>query len=94
MSQPMMLELPDDLYESVKQAALAVGLQPAEWIVNNLRQHLSPLRPGSAQAILQAMQSAPRLSSEDVDALEQAIEEGKLPIDWTPLFGEQEDEKS
>ena len=89
MQQSMVLELPDDIYEAIKQAALAGGLQPAEWVMNNLRQQL---RPGSPLAILQAMQKAPRLSSEDVDALEQAIKEGEIPIDWTPIFPEHEDD--
>jgi hypothetical protein len=93
MSQPMTLELPDDLYESVKQAALAVGLQPAEWIVSNLHQHLSPLRPGSPLAILQALQDAPRVSSEDVDELERMIKDGELSVDWTPIFDEREEER-
>jgi len=90
MQQSMVLELPDDIHEAVKQAALAVGLQPAEWVMNNLRQQF---RLGSPLAILQALQKAPRLSSEDVDALEQAIKDGEIPIDWTPIFPEDEDEQ-
>jgi hypothetical protein len=36
--------------------------------------------PGSAAAILRAMHEPPHPSSEDVDALEQAIDNGKLPV--------------
>lgn len=79
MSYTMTLELPSEIYEAVTRAASTRGLNPAEWIVDNLhRQFISP-PPGSPQAILQALRDAPRVSSEDVDALEQAIKEGALP---------------
>jgi len=45
---------------------------------------VAPLRPedqaGSPVAIVKVMRDLPRLDPEDVDALEQAIERGKLPV--------------
>lgn len=92
MSQTMTLELTDEIYEAVKKAAATDGLQPGEWVVNSLHQHLPVPPPGSPQAILQALQQAPRLATEDVDALEQAIKEGALPPDLTPIFPDCEHE--
>lgn len=52
---------------------------------------VEPLRPelqrGSALAILKVMRDLPRLDPKDVDALEQAIEEGKLPVRNQGEFG-------
>ena len=42
--------------------------------------------PGSAMAILCAMREPPHLSAEDVDALEQAIADGKLPVRHEGVF--------
>jgi hypothetical protein len=42
--------------------------------------------PGSAAAILRAMREPPHPSSEDVDALEQAIADGKLPVRHEGIF--------
>jgi hypothetical protein len=82
----MTLELSDEIYEAVKRAASENGIHPVEWIVNNLRQHLLDPRPGSPQAILWAMSQPPHLKPEDVDELERAIEEGKLPVNWESIF--------
>ena len=93
MSHTMTLELPSEIYEAVTRAASIEGLHPAEWIVDNLcRQFISP-PTGSPQAILQALKNAPRVSPEDVDALEQAIKEGEIPVDWTSIFEESEEER-
>lgn len=94
MSHTMTLELPSEIYEAVTRAASIKGLHPAEWIVANLRQQFISSPPGSPQAILQALKEAPRVSSEDVDALERAIKEGELPVDWTSIFEESEEEKT
>jgi hypothetical protein len=40
----------------------------------------TPLRVGSPEAILHVMREAPHVRGEDVDALEQAIAEGKLSV--------------
>ncbi len=93
MSYTMTLELPSEIYEAVTRAASTKGLHPAEWIVDNLRHQFVSPPPGSPQAILQALKDAPRVSPEDVDALEQAIKEGQLPVDWTSIFEESEEEK-
>lgn len=93
MSHVMTLELTDEIYEAVKRAASENGLQPVEWVVNSLRQQFISPPPGSPQAILQVLKEAPRVSSEDVDALERAIKEGSLPVNWTSIFEESEREK-
>jgi hypothetical protein len=93
MSQTMTLELPSEIYEAVRSAASTKGLHPAEWIIDNLRRQFISPPPGSPQAILQALKEAPRVSPEDVDALEQAIKEGEIPVDWTSIFEESEEEK-
>lgn len=93
MSHTMTLELPSEIYEAVTRAASTKGLHPAEWIVDTLRQQFVSPPPGSPQAILQALKEAPRVSSEDVNALERAIKEGELPVDWTSRFEESEEEK-
>lgn len=93
MSHTMTLELPSEIYEAVTRAASIKGLHPAEWIVDTLRQQFISPPSGSPQAILQALKIAPRVSPEDVDALEQAIKEGEIPVDWTSIFEESEEEK-
>lgn len=45
------------------------------------------VQPGSAVAILKVMRDLPQLNPEDVDELEQAIEQGKLPVRIQGLFG-------
>ena len=42
--------------------------------------------PGTAAAILEALRTLPKLSAEDVDALERSIEEGKLPVRDEGIF--------
>ncbi len=93
MSHTMTLELPSEIYEAVTKAASTKGLRPSEWIIDNLRRQFVSSPPGSPQAILQALKDAPHVSSEDVSALEQAIKEGELPVDWTSIFEENEREK-
>jgi hypothetical protein len=80
MSHTMTLEIPSEIYEALTRAASIKGLHPAEWIVANLRQQFISPTPGSRQAILQAVLQPPHLSAEDVAAMEQAIEEGRLPV--------------
>jgi hypothetical protein len=41
---------------------------------------------GSPEAILQVVREAPHIRSEDVDAMEQAIEQGKLPVRASGIF--------
>jgi hypothetical protein len=48
------------------------------------RDHL----PGSPAAILEAMHDIPHLSAEDIDALERAIEQGRLPVRQGGIFDE------
>lgn len=89
MSQMLTVELSDDDYEEIKKAAEATGQRPAEWVAMNLRRQLSVLRKGSPSAILRAMREPPHLTPPDVDALEQAIATGKLPVRWEPVFEEE-----
>ena len=44
--------------------------------------------PGSAAAILKVMRESPHVDTDDIDALEQAIEAGKLPVSGAGLFGD------
>ena len=44
------------------------------------------LQAGSALAVREAMHEAPHLSSSDVDELERAIEEGRLPLRSRSVF--------
>ncbi|MCS6806385.1 MAG: hypothetical protein RMM98_07095 [Acidobacteriota bacterium] len=48
MSQTLTLELPDEVYEAVRQAATATGETPAEWLVKGLGQRFGG-RDGSAE---------------------------------------------
>jgi hypothetical protein len=47
-----------------------------------------PLKPGSPEAIRQVMHEPPYLKWEDVDELERAIEESKLPVRQESVFDE------
>jgi hypothetical protein len=47
-----------------------------------------PLR-GSAAALLKAMRSPPHLEPGDAEALERAIEEGKLPVRYDGIFDDE-----
>jgi hypothetical protein len=46
----------------------------------------SDFRKGDPQAVLEAVRAMPPLSGEDVDALERAIEEGRLPVRYEGVF--------
>ena len=46
---------------------------------------------GSPARILRAMHELPHLDAEDVDALERAIEEGKLPVREEGVFDADDD---
>ena len=49
-----------------------------------------PLRAGSPLAIRQAMHELPHLNMEDVDELERAIEEAKLPVRQESVFNDRQ----
>ena len=88
MSHTMTLELPSEIYEAVTRAASIKGLHPSEWIIDTLRQQFISPPSGSPQAILQALKNAPRVSPEDVEALDQVINEGEIPVDRTSISSE------
>jgi hypothetical protein len=46
------------------------------------------LRPGSPAAAKALMLQPPHVSSEDVDALEQAIKAGRMPVRYDGIFDE------
>jgi hypothetical protein len=48
------------------------------------------IRPGSVPAILNVLRQLPPISREDVDELEHAIEQGKLPVRTRGVFGGEE----
>jgi hypothetical protein len=60
--------------------------QPVKVLVEPLEGQ--PLK-GSPAEMLRAVREPPHLSSEDVAALEQAIEEGKLPVCEKGIFDEE-----
>ena len=49
-------------------------------------------QPGSPAAILKVLRALPHISAEAVDALEQLIEQGKLPVRMQGEFGGEEAE--
>ena len=87
MSQVLTLELTDEVYKAIERAAELTGKKPAEWVAMKLRQQLSAPRKGSTDAVLEAMREPPHLTPADVEALEEAIATGKLPVKWEPVFG-------
>ena len=50
------------------------------------------LQPGSPVAILKVLRDLPTLDPKDVDALEQGIEQGRLPVGIQGVFGGNETE--
>jgi hypothetical protein len=48
----------------------------------------SPLRPGSPQAVLQAVRDLPHLRAADVNELEAAIEGSRLPVQEGVILNE------
>lgn len=46
---------------------------------------------GSKEAILEAVRKPPHLTKEDMDAFEQAIKDGELPVNDKGIFDEEED---
>jgi len=84
MSQRLTLELSDDEYRAIEKAAEPMGQGPAEWGATKLRRQLSAPRKGSPSAILRAISKPPHVTSSDVDALEESIAAGKMPIESKP----------
>ena len=54
---------------------------------------LGPLVPGTPAALLAAMHSMPKISEEDVKALERSIEGGRIPVDYRGCFDDLIDEE-
>jgi hypothetical protein len=83
MSQTLTLELPDEIYEAVRQAAEATGKPPAEWITTNLSQ-LLPAR--------EAMETRLALAKAKEEAIAQmAAKLGKtredVAAEWRARYG-------
>jgi hypothetical protein len=83
------LEVPDDLARTLAGIAAAQHKSIQQLAVERLSSlvEASPERGvGSATALLQAMNEPPHLSGPDVDQLEAAIADGRLPIRTRELF--------
>jgi hypothetical protein len=63
-----------------------VDLPQGEILEVEVRASTDELPPGSPARLLKMMSEGPHVSSEDVDALERAIEEGKLPVRQAGIF--------
>lgn len=83
------IELPDDLARTLTGVAASQckSLQQLalERLISLLDADGGPV-PGSAGAILQAMNAPPHLSKSDVDELDSVIVAGRLPIQSADLF--------
>lgn len=92
MSQ-LMLEIPEALAQRLawlaaeqKKSVEQVALERLSSLLDAPKENLS----GSPAALRQAMHEPPHLPWEDVDALERAIAEGKLPVRQEGVFDEKE----
>src|SRR5712692_9077960 len=83
MSQTLTLELPDEMYEAVKQAADATGKPPAEWITTRLPQ-LLPSR--EAQEVRFALARAKERAIEQMAAKLGKTKE-EAAADWQARYG-------
>jgi hypothetical protein len=50
MSRQIVIELPDDVYDTVRAAAEACGERPAEWVAAHLPEWLRGVRGGEARS--------------------------------------------
>jgi len=83
------LEVPDDLARTLAGIAAAQHKSIQQLAIERLSSlvEVSPERGvASAAAVLQAMNEPPHLSGSDVDQLEAAIADGRLPIRTRELF--------
>jgi hypothetical protein len=92
MSQ-LMLEIPEALAQRLawlaaeqKKSVEQVALERLSSLLEIPKENLS----GSPAALRQAMHEPPHLPWEDVDELERAIAEGKLPVHQESVFDERE----
>jgi len=83
------IEMPDDLARSLEGIAAARRKsvqQLALEQLSSLVEDIPEARVGSPAAILRAMHEPPHPSSADVDALDAAIADGRLPVRTPDLF--------
>lgn len=66
-----------------------VHLAPGQLLELDMSEVSEPVK-GSPALLLKAMDEPPFLEPGDREALERAIEEGKLPVRYDPVFGEGE----
>jgi hypothetical protein len=85
------IELPDNLAQRLEKLAAAqrksvqqLALEKLSLLVEAAPNTLA----GSPVELLRVMREGPRLSTEDVDALEASIASGRLPIQTPDLFSE------
>ena len=80
----MTIQIPDDLARGLEEIAATQHKSVEQVAVESLRSLFD--RPGSPAFILKAMREMPRVSAEDVEALEAAIAAGRLPVSDKGIF--------
>jgi len=79
------IELPDELVRSLEGIAAAQQKSVQQLALEKLRSLVEGVT-GSSAALLRAMQEPPHLTAVDVDALDEAIAGGRLPVQARDLF--------
>lgn len=77
------IELPEDLARSLSAMAAQRHISLQQLAIDRLRlfaEAEAGARMGSCSALLNAAEKTPHLSSADVDELEAAIAEGRIPV--------------
>lgn len=85
------LEIPDEMARILEGMATAQHKTVEELALDRLRSLVDSRdsgRPGSPSAVRNALLGLPRVSVADVEALEDAIASGKLPVSTRDLSGE------
>ncbi len=70
-------------------SSFAIGQNPSQRGNRNPQQEKNP----AAQRLIKAMEKPPHLTNEDIEALNQSIEEGKIPIKFDLPFESDEREQ-
>ena len=82
------IELPEDLARSLSAMAAQRHISLQQLAIDRLRIFADNegARLGSGSALARAAEKAPHLSSADVEELEAAIAEGRIPVRTRELF--------
>ncbi|NOT59949.1 MAG: hypothetical protein HOP19_06950 [Acidobacteria bacterium] len=92
MISQLTIELPINVAQQLATLAAQQQKSVEALAVEKLAASLDPLptyERGSPAAILQAMDSLPRLNAEDADEMERLINEGRLPISEVGIFDDE-----